>query len=188
MKHRLAIACLVLLALAAVPSGAFAQEDAQQMPPMGPPEQMKQCNALVGDWDVDAQMKMDMNSEEWTPSKGTATYRMILDGSALEMTYESPMMSMPFKGVGIMTYDRETDQWQMTWTDNMTARTSLYTGTRDGDRMVMSGEDKFGGMTYQSRITTYNEKPDSFDWMMENSMDGGKTWITTGKSTYTRRK
>jgi len=188
MKRNLVVACFALLALCLCAAGVAAQESEQPMPAMGAPEQMQECNSLIGVWDVASKMKMDMSSEEWTDFEATATYRMILDGSAVEMTYEGPMMGMLFKGMGIQTFDRETGLWQMTWTDNMTARTSLYTGKREGEKMVMTGEDKYGGMTYLSRITSFNEKPESFDWMMENSMDGGNTWITTGKATYTKRK
>jgi len=188
MKCNLLITCFMAAVLLLGAAGLFAQEGADEMPPMGAPEQMKECATLVGTWDCASKMKMDMNSDEWMETEAVATYRMILDGCALEMTYEGPMMGMPFKGIGIQTFDRETGLWQMTWTDNMMARTSLYTGKREGDKLVMTGEDMYQGETYQSRITTYNETPDSYDWMMENSMDGGKTWITTGKATYTRRK
>ncbi len=188
MKRNLLITCFTAAVLLLGAAGAFAQESADEMPPMGAPEQMKDCAALVGTWDCVQQMKMDMESDEWTESNAVATYNMILDGCALEVTFASEMMGMPFKGIGIQTFDRETGLWQMTWTDNMMARTSLYTGKRDGDKLVMTGEEMYAGETYPSRITTYNEKPESFDWMMETSMDGGKTWITTGKATYTKRK
>jgi len=45
-----------------------------------------------------------------------------------------------------------------------------------------------GGQKWLSRITTFNEKPESFDWKMESSMDAGKTWMTVGTATYTKRK
>ena len=98
------------------------------------------------------------------------------------------MMDMPFNGVLIQSFDREKNEWQEMWVDNMGARMALYTGTREGDRMVVSTEDVWQGQTFHSRMTTFNETPTSFDWTMEISFDGGQNWGLVGEATYTKRK
>jgi len=177
---------LLLLALVLTGAGVSAQEG---MPPMGPPEQMKDVMWMVGTWDAVMNMNMSMDSvPNWVETKGVCTYATILGGAALRMTYTAEMMGMPYEGLGIQTYDRETSLWQMTWTDNMAARTTLYAGTCKDNTTVMTGEDKWNGMTSLARITTFNETPEAFDWKMEMSMDGGTTWVTGGTAVYTKRK
>ncbi len=189
-KRMLMICAIAVLALGGV---VVAQQEApqdQQMPPMGPPEEMKKCAALVGNWNAAMQMRMGPDAP-WEEFPGTSRYELALDGGALMMHHEATFagMPMPFHGLGIQTWDRETKQWQMVWIDNMACRTTLYTGPAEKDgKTVVTGEEMWNGMKMISRITTYNEKPDSFDWLMETSMDGGQTWFESGKATYTRVK
>lgn len=171
--------------------GVTAQEqktEAQQMPPMGPPEQMKEMAALEGTWDAVMKYKMDPSQEKWDESEGTCTFKYILGGCAMQSVYNSQMMGMPFEGISIHTYDRETEQWQVSWLDNMAARQSMYQGNMTEDRIVLTGEDLWKGLKYLSRITTYNMTDTSYDWMMEMSTDDGKTWSTTMMATYTKRE
>ena len=163
-----------------------AAKSEQSMPAMGPPEQMSDLDWLEGTWDVVMQSRWDP-SQDWMTSKGTSTYMYVLGGSAMHFVYKSEFMGRPFEGSGIQCYDRETKQWQVVWTDNMSARISMYEGTRTGDKTVMMGEDVYEGQTFLSRITTSEETKASFDWMMEYSMDNGQTWMVSGKAKYTRR-
>lgn len=189
LKRALMMGMMMVMALIAGLAVA-ADEDTpldqgQQMPPMGPPAEMKECAALVGNWEAASEWRMSPEAE-WQPSKGTAHFEYILDGGALFMQYADTTMmpGMKFEGVGVQTYDRENKHWQMTWTDNMGCRTSIFTGTRT----VMTAEDPYMGQMMLSRITTSNETPTSYDWLIENSMDGGKTWFESGKSKYTKVK
>lgn len=180
----------VAIALAAISLSAddkIAQAP-EGMPPMGPPAEMKALGWLVGDWDFTSKMKMDPASTDWMDSKGTATYSYMFDGATMIMEIEQPMMGMQFKGGGFQCYDRETKMWQMSWTDNMSGRLSTYTGTHSNDSTVFTGEDIMGGQKMLTRMTSYNESPTSYDWKMEVSMDGGKTFMTMMESKYTKKK
>lgn len=190
---------LIMVGVCAMMAGMVLAADPQPtgeqpmgMPEMGPPAEMKQLAFLEGTWDVASKfnMSMDPAQEQWVESKATAVYTYICDGAAMQCTYSGdPMMpGMPaMMGLMLQTYDRESKMWQATWVDNMSGRISLYTGTHDGTTTVLTGEDKMGGMTWLTRITSYNETPTSFDWKMENSMDGGQTWAISGTSTYTKK-
>ena len=186
----MAIAIIAMMVVGVVAEEKPAGQGAPQgMPEMGPPAEMKQFANLVGTWDYVMMMKMDMASDSMTKMGGNVTYAYVLDGAAMTGSYDGDeMMGMKFRGFSIQTYDREMKRWQMTWTDNMSARTSIYTGQHEGDKTVVEGEDMMGGQKWLSRITTFNEKPESFDWKMESSMDAGKTWMTVGTATYTKRK
>ncbi len=184
---------LVVCLLGAAVTPAVAQDDSatagMEMPPMGPPDELAECGWMVGTWTGNSQMRMGPD-EEWMESPSTITYSTMLDGGAIWMEYESPPMMgmpMPFKGVGIQTYDRMANEWQMTWTDNMSCRTSIYTGTSSENETVMEGKELYQGMEVLTKITTYNESPESFDWKMENSYDGGETWFVSGKAHYEKK-
>jgi hypothetical protein len=168
-------------------AGKSEEMTSQEMPPMGPPEEMKMMKDVVGVYDVEQQWRMDPASEEWETSNGVATYELILDGAAVRHTYESEMMGMPFHGLGLIAFNRETGKWQQAWVDNMGAQISYYEGNYKDGQMVTVGEEKWQGQTYLARITVYNMEPDGFDWKYEMSMDGGKEYFTSGKAHYTKR-
>ena len=166
------IACAIIM-----PMVSMAQEET---PPMGPPEEMKNLEFLVGDWEAEMEFLMD-TTQGWVKSTGTCTYSYILDGAALKM-------GMPFKGLSFETYDRENKQWQSVWVDNMGARTTMMTGVRENNGSVFENKDKYKGVVMMNRMTTSNETKTSFDWLMESSMDDGKTWFENGRAKYTKKK
>lgn len=181
---------LLMIVLAATVSAQEAEkgtEGQQQMPPMGPPTEMQQLSDLVGDWDVDMKMGMNPDTTTWEHSTGTCAYSYILDGAAMQMDYQGTAMGMPFLGIGLQCYDRETGMWQMTWTDNMSARISMYTGKMENGKTVITGEDLYNGEKFLTRITTFNQTKNSFDWKMEYSTDGGKTFLPSAYAKYTKQ-
>ncbi len=183
---------LVVVALLALCVPSFAQDtkakDAPQgMPPMGPPEEMKQLAGLVGDWTFSMKMKMDPKDTNWMSSDGTASYAYAVEGAALSMTTQQQMMGMKFIGLSFMCYDRETKKWQLSWIDNMAGRISLYTGTMSDKGQVFEGKEMNMGQTYDDRITISNRTATSFDWKGEMSMDGGKTWMVWATAKYTKK-
>ena len=158
---------------------------AQEMP-SGPPEEMKKLASLEGEWDVVMEFNEGDTVETWVKSEGSCRYSYILGGAAMQMEFTSEYMQMPFHGLGVECFDRETGQWQMTWLDNMGARFTLYNGVHSDDRSVFTAEDIWQGQKYLSRISTIKESDTSFRWSMEMSMDGGKTWTESGKAVYTK--
>lgn len=156
-------------------------------PPMGAPEEMKALHSAAGEYDMEFSFKMAPDAE-WTVSQGTAILTNILDGSAQRMDMETNMMGMPFKGLGIVTYSRIHKQWQQTWTDNMGAQTTMYTGKMEDGKMVFHGEDMGpDGSTMKVRLTTYNMTDNSMDWMMEAKMTGSDEYMKMAKATYVRK-
>jgi hypothetical protein len=161
-------------------------KQAMEMPPMGPPEEIKEMAHLTGTWTVAGKMRMEPTSE-WIDYSGTTEYKWICDGVALMGTFQSQMFGMPFMGTSIETYDREMKQWQTTWIDNWGARQSTYLGTKADGKIVYNGDDVMQGMKFKTRITVSNLADTSFDWMMEHSMDGGATWYVAMQGKYTKK-
>lgn len=160
----------------------------QQMPEMGPPEEIKALSHLVGTWDIAMSSKWNPEDTAWIPSTGTATFKYVCNGAAIMEDFDSEFQGTPFKGIMLQTYDRDTGMWQTAWTDDMGAKISFYQGKKTEGKTVVEGDDFYQGQTWRTRVTTFNEKPDSFQWMMEMSTDGGKTFVKVSEATYTKRK
>ncbi len=190
MKLRNLIWCfsvLLLLGATVQAQDSTEQKGAQEMPAMGPPEQMNEITYLVGEWDAVGKLKMDITSDEWTDYAGTCSYELICGGAIIQGVYKMPFMGMEFVGSLMQSYDRETEQWQMTWADNIGGRQSYYSGFRKDGKTVLVGEEKYQGMTTLARMTTFNETETSYNWTMEQSADGGKSWIMTMDAIYTKK-
>ncbi len=188
MKRMMMMAVMAAL-LMGVAAMAQDEKPAGQPPmEMGAPAQMKQVDFMVGIWDVDMQYRMSPEAE-WAEAEAVNTNNLILDGCVLEAKFEGDMNGMPMTGYSMTTYNRALGKWQTMWTDNMGMGISLYPGEFVDGKMTFAGEDMMpGGVKAMTRITSYNITDTKYDWMMENSMDGGKTWYTSMKATYTKRQ
>lgn len=156
------------------------------MPPMGPPQEIKDVAYLVGDWDMVGQMRQD-TTQPWQEIKGSCTFSYTAGGAAMMMDYTGTMEGNVFQGVAIDTYDRETKKWQSIWIDNLSARITYYEGEKKDGQSVLIGEDRYLGQIYTIRLTSTKKTDKSFDWKMEMSTDGGKTFTTTMTTTYTKK-
>ncbi len=157
------------------------------MPAMGPPPEMKELEAMNGEYSVKFFYKMDPMSEEWLETEATAVLSTVVGGGAQQLVFEGNMMGMPFSGIGLTSYDRHTTKWQTTWVDSMGARISMYTGDFKDGKLVVTGADPGPeGMMVHSRLTNYNMTDQGFDWTYEMSTDG-TNYMTGAKATYTRK-
>ncbi len=183
---------MILVGLLILSVQAFAGDttltQTQGMPQMGPPAEMKQVDYLIGTWDYSMKMKMTPEDTSWMESKGTEKYESVCGGAALFFTNIDDMGGMPFVAVGLICYDSDSKKWQKTWTDNMSAKISLYTGTSTADGSVFMGEELMNSVVYLYRMTVSKQTPTSFDWKGEMSSDNGKTWMTWCMAKYTKRK
>ncbi len=87
-------------------------------------------NDMVGTWDIVNKMWMAPGSEP-VVSRGTARYRLILDGRYLEQQYKSESMGEMFEGLGIEGYDNYKQKYVAMWTDNQSTGIFLTEGTAD---------------------------------------------------------
>lgn len=183
---------LLALTLSALCLGvfAFAQDDKPaaegEAPPMGPPEELKQFDFLVGEWTADFQMKMDPEAE-WTTTPATMTYEKAMDGACIRGAFSSKVMGMAFHGQSTLTYHREKAKWQMGWIDNMGAAQSLLEGDFKDGKLTLVGEDFMMGQNMLLRETTTRKSDTEFDWEMNVSSDGGKTWWTNMRGSYKKQ-
>lgn len=188
IRPRLA-ALLTLLACTLVTAPARAQDPqaGDEMPPMGRPAEMDQIAHMIGDWTVAMEMRMGPEAP-FTSVTGTASVAAVLDGCVQRMDFHAEVMGMPMHGIDHTTYNRNTERFESVWVDNMGANfTMMHGGMTDG-KFVLEGENKMMGQDVVMRSTSQLRSKDELFWTMDESYDGGKTWTTTMKMTYTRKK
>jgi hypothetical protein len=100
---------------------------------------------LAGDWTMTARFKMDPSAPAEV-SKGTAKSEMVLGGRQVMSTVEMDMVFMgqkqDFSGIGILGYDKGTNEFVSTWMDTMGTGQMRQTGTMEGDTIVVEGTTK----------------------------------------------
>jgi hypothetical protein len=177
---------MIILTGSGVPA-VLAQDEQMQMPPMGPPEEVKKLAFLEGEWAVAVKHRMAPEGP-WEESSATVTVQPILGGAAYQSSFDATMMGMPFEGIGIDSYNRELGQYESYWIDSMGAKSSMMTGNFEGEKLVMQGEDMMMGQKMWNRATSIKKSADEVHWSMETSTDGGETWYESMQMVYTRKK
>lgn len=174
---------LVLCAAGLSPMSALAQEE--QMPPMGPPAELAKCENLLGDWNVTMKFRMGPGAP-WQESAGNASYSKFLNGCALRQDFTGEVMGMTMHGMELLTYNRETKQYESIWLDDMSAHFSMSAGNYEGDKLITMGEDMQMGMKMHTKNVSWQTEDGAMHFTMEMSMDGGETWFESMQFVYTR--
>jgi hypothetical protein len=106
-----------------------------------PAKQHEMLKRTEGEWNVEMKMWMSP-TEPPSEAKGTARYKMILDGRVMVEEFHATMMGQPYQGYGLMGYDNFTKKWWQTWCDSMGTGLFHAVGTEsaDGKTVTMSGK------------------------------------------------
>jgi hypothetical protein len=140
---------------------------------------------LIGDWDVDYAIYDEKGGVKHY--LGTANYRTILDGAAIQEIWTSDyhgQKAQPY-GTTIEFYDNKRGRWTAMWIfPEQGVYFSVSGGEVDG-RIVLTGNDQQGVL---QRWSSQDFKADSFTGRFEISKDGGKTWRLVGVNAMQRHK
>jgi hypothetical protein len=164
---------------------SLASEPAPQME-MGRPAQMDQIASMLGEWNVAIEMRMAPD-EPFAPTTGQATVTATLDGCVQQTDFRADVMGMPLKGLEFTTFNRQTGQFESVWVDNFSGNIAILRGGFDEGRLVMTGVNNMTGQEVYMRGTREKRSDSEVYWTMDESYDGGKTWTTSMKMTYTRK-
>jgi Protein of unknown function (DUF1579) len=167
---------LVLICAAAV---------AQTGPPTPAPE-LKKLDYFTGNWSSEATVApgpwgsggkfTDTVSAEWM--KGNFFIISHADFSL------PPELGGTGTSVAILGYDMDKQTYTSERFDSF-GRHEVRTGTLNGDTWTWTGENNYGGMSIQTRMTMKVTSPTSYTSKYEVSADGGTTWMPfwEGKAT-----
>lgn len=180
---RLALVTVSLTVLCLLPLVSLAF---QEMPEFGAPKEMKKLDGMLGEWSGEFHMR-ENPAAPWQTSQMNLKVERILDGCAQVQTWSGNMMGMDFTGRATYTYNRQTNEWQSSWLDNLEGRQTMSTGGFEGNALVFKGEDTIQGSVFHTRDTTKMVDENHFEWMMEMSTDGGKTWFEAMKASFEKK-
>jgi hypothetical protein len=96
--------------------------------------------SLAGTWTCDVKFWMAPGAPP-EASSGTLTRKWILGDRYLSEDYEGTSMGMPFKGHGLLGYNRGAKKYESTWIDTMGTGIYYQTGKGDGKTLTMEGEN-----------------------------------------------
>jgi hypothetical protein len=154
---------------------------AQRKTPDLPPEAKARLDHHVGEWDIRTEY-LDRNGKATRTSKGSDSAKYIIDGRVVELTTTSA------SGVSKawMFYNVAEQKFYLTSVD---ARGDHWTMTGGLDEYVITSTPKPRprGGTMIIRFTHTNIEENSFEALMESSIDGGQSWWQRYRQYATRR-
>src|SRR5215813_3361424 len=80
-------------------------------------EAERQFDFLEGEWDAICRVP---EKDGWAHATGTMTVSRIVDGLVSLEFFEGIYHGGDVKGLGLRAFNRETGEWEHTWTDNLT--------------------------------------------------------------------
>jgi hypothetical protein len=127
--------------------------------------EFRQFDFFAGDWDT-----YDMGDS----SKAVARNRVtsVLGGCALREVYRQ---GDGLLGESLSLYDASRRRWHQSWFTNR-GGLLLLDGGLEGDRMVLTGEDKAADGTTSSLRAIWRRQGTAVRETAERSTDGGTTW------------
>jgi hypothetical protein len=135
---------------------------------------------FVGDWEIVECRYLE--DGKWVRRTGEVHWNWILDGRAVQdvwLYHDVESGGLRPTGTTIRYYDPERRLWRSIWITPKHNDVDLFLGKKVGDEIVldMQEESKKPG-DGEIRWIFSEITPNSFGWRAEESMDGGKTWVT----------
>ena len=156
-----------------------------QMPQLT--EQHLKLQAFVGDWDAEE----TLSASPWGPAGvalGKSQARVGLDGFFVLHDYvQEKAGQVVFRGHGIFGWDGNAPEggcYTWYWVDSMgSVPAQPARGQWQGDTLSLLSTSPRGMARYTYRFVDQR----TYDFSIENSFDGGATWLTFLTSTYRKR-
>jgi len=135
----------------------------------------RQFDFLEGDWDARCRVP---SKDGWEEAAGRLTASRTLDGLVSIEHFEGIYHGGALKGLGLRAFNRETQEWEHTWTDTLSpGNFHVWKGAfRDGKIDLIGEWTEADGRPVRSRLTWSDIRADSAHWESARSSDGGKTW------------
>jgi uncharacterized protein DUF1579 len=146
----------------------------------------REFDFLEGEWDAFCRVPTEKG---WVEGRGSLTASRTLDRQVFIETFEGIYHGGALKGLGLRAFNRETREWEHTWTDNLEpGHFHVWKGVfRDG-RIDLFGEwNDAGGHPVRSRLTWSEITDAAAHWESARSSDGGKTWQPHWEIDFRRR-
>ena len=139
---------------------------------------------LVGKWNTE--MTCYMPDSPTTPTKGEATFRLLLGGRFVQQSFQGELEGKRFQGLGICGYDNAQKKYVSIWIDNMGTGIMQSSGTLDEKTHVMTemGESILPSGPMKMKMVTRPVDDNKFLFTMYTLTDAGEQKMM--EITYTR--
>lgn len=171
------------------PSPDFmAHADDYGSPAPGLPEEARQFDFLVGEWDMANEMTFPDGREVKFPANGTGVYAM--NGHAImEYSWYDVDTNLPDAATTIVRiYNRHMRRWECMYSANRFNGILYFGGAKEGDKIVLHRFDAHAADIPISYWTFHSIGEDSYGWYADTSRDRGQTFAKTWIISATRRK
>ena len=130
---------------------------------------------LEGQWDARCRVPA---GDGWEEAAGSLNASRILDGLVSLEFFEGIYHGGAVKGLGLRAFNRETREWEHTWTDNLApGNFHVWKGVFvDGKIDLLAEFADAEGKQVRSRLTWSEITADSAHWESARSYDDGQTW------------
>lgn len=148
-------------------------------PAPGLPEEARQFDFLIGEWNNQHDMTFANGRTANFPANGTAVYA--LNGHAvMEFSWYDVDQSLPDAATSILRiYNRQMRRWECMYTTNRFNSILYFGGVMEGDRIVLHLFEADASDSPISQWIFHDWKEDSYRWHANTSTDRGKTWNKT---------
>jgi len=155
-----------------------------------PGQKHQALEPLIGKWRIESKFWTDPK-EEPVIDKGYANHYWILDGRYIKEDYEGSWNGQPFKGYGLIGYDKIKKEYTSTWIDNFSTSIMNATGSfcNKSNKLTMNTINScpVSGQTIKGKnITKIIDKNQHIFEMYSLGPDGKE--FKTGEITYLRIK
>jgi hypothetical protein len=134
----------------------------------------RQFDFLEGDWEAFCRVPSENG---WEEGPGRLTASRAVDGLVSVELFEGIYHGGALEGIGLRAFNRETQEWEHTWTDSLApGHFHVWKGRFENGRVDLFGEWIEAGRPVLSRLTWSDICEDSAHWESSRSSDGGKTW------------
>ncbi len=103
-----------------------------------PGDNHKRLADMVGSWETTSSVWMQGPGNPPAITKGTAEFKLIMDGRYLLQESKGEMMGMPFTGMGVTGYDNFNKKYVSFWIDNLSTAMFTSEGAYDQSGKVLT--------------------------------------------------
>jgi hypothetical protein len=156
--------------------GLFTSADGLGEPAPDLPEQARQFDFLLGEWDFTNDLTFPDGRKAHWQAYGTAVF--MLDGHCV-MEYSSfdTDPNLPDAATTIVRlWNRQMRRWECMYMNNRFNGILYFGGVQEGDRIVLHKFDSDTSDVPISQWIFHSWKPDSYGWYGNASRDRGRTW------------
>ena len=159
--------------------GLFTTAQDYGEPAPGLPEEARQFDFLIGEWDLSHHMTFPNGREAKWKANGTAVY--MLDGHCvMEYSFYDVDPNLPDAATTIVRlWNRQMRRWECMYVTNRFNSILHFGGVKEGDRIVLHKFDADASDVPINQWTFHSWTPDSYGWYGNTSRDRGATWKKT---------